>query len=144
MFYYIFSLSLRSGDGMGAYMTYLVTTKTTLPSFKEPEVFVRRRFSDFLGLYYRLSEKFMCMGYIVPPAPEKSVSGNDASSFYDIHIVHIFMMICMYFSLGMTKIKFSKNEENSALFIQRRRANLERYKIKWKSSLYLYFFFLFY
>ncbi|XP_003386746.1 PREDICTED: sorting nexin-2-like isoform X1 [Amphimedon queenslandica] len=92
----------KVGDGMGAYMTYLVTTKTTLPSFKEPEVFVRRRFSDFLGLYYRLSEKFMCMGYIVPPAPEKSVT-------------------------GMTKIKFSKNEENSALFIQRRRANLERF-----------------
>ena len=61
---------------MGAYMTYLVTTKTTLPSFKEPEVFVRRRFSDFLGLYYRLAEKYMCLGYIVPPAPEKSVSGN--------------------------------------------------------------------
>ena len=65
---------------MGAYMTYLVTTKTTLPSFKEPEVFVRRRFSDFLGLYYRLAEKYMCLGYIVPPAPEKSVSGNFSPS----------------------------------------------------------------
>ena len=60
---------------MSAYMTYLVTTKTTLPSFKSPEFYVRRRFSDFLGLYYRLSEKYVQLGRIVPPAPEKSVTG---------------------------------------------------------------------
>lgn len=64
------------GDGMGAYMTYLVTTNTTLPLFKESEVYVRRRFSDFLGLYYRLAEKYMCLGHIVPPAPEKSLTGK--------------------------------------------------------------------
>ena len=60
---------------MGAYVTYMITTKTTLPLFKSPEFFVRRRFSDFLGLYYRLAEKLMQLGHIVPPAPEKSVTG---------------------------------------------------------------------
>lgn len=64
---------------MGAYMTYLITTKTTLPNFKSPEFYVRRRFSDFLGLYFRLAEKYMCLGRIVPPAPEKSVTGQDIS-----------------------------------------------------------------
>ena len=78
----------------------------------------------------------MCMGYIVPPAPEKSVTGNVLPLF---HYIHAFIMII--FLLGMTKIKFSKNEENSALFIQRRRANLERYEIKGKLSLYCFFFF---
>jgi sorting nexin-1/2 len=92
----------KVGDGMNAYMTYLVTTKTSLPSFKESEVYVRRRFSDFLGLYYRLAEKYMCLGRIVPPAPEKSLT-------------------------GMTKVKFSKSEESQAFFIERRRANLERF-----------------
>ena len=60
---------------MGAYMTYLVTTKTTLPSFNNPEAMVRRRFSDFLGLHLQLSERYMHLGRLVPPAPEKSVSG---------------------------------------------------------------------
>ena len=68
---------------MGAYMTYLVTTKTSLPTFKSPEFFVRRRFSDFLGLYYRLSEKYTHLGRIVPPAPEKSVSGRYQQSYHD-------------------------------------------------------------
>lgn len=91
--YHITCLVCVTGDGMGAYMTYLVTTKTTLPSFKEPEVFVRRRFSDFLGLYYRLAEKFMCLGYIVPPAPEKSVSGRH------IYIGHFCSLPLLYISV---------------------------------------------
>lgn len=64
------------GDGMGAYVTYLVTTKSTLTIFKDKEFYVRRRFSDFLGLYFQLTEKYAQLGRIVPPAPEKSVSGN--------------------------------------------------------------------
>ncbi len=63
------------GDGMSSYVTYLVTTKTSLTSFKNHEVFVRRRFSDFLGLYFQLAEKYAQLGRIVPPAPEKSVTG---------------------------------------------------------------------
>ena len=61
---------------MGAFMTYKIITKTTLPSFKSPECTVRRRFSDFLGLYYRLAEKYLHVGRIIPPPPEKSVTGK--------------------------------------------------------------------
>ena len=61
---------------MGAYITYLVTTKTTLPSFTNHESMVRRRFSDFLGLHMQLSERYMQLGRLVPPAPEKSVTGE--------------------------------------------------------------------
>ena len=89
----------KVGEGMGAYIAYNVTTKTTMPSFKRPQSTVRRRFSDFLGLHSRLSEKYLAKGRIVPPAPEKSV-------------------------VGMTKVKFSKTED--AAFLERRRAALER------------------
>lgn len=37
---------------------------------------VRRRFSDFLGLYEKLSEKHGPNGFIVPPPPEKSILGR--------------------------------------------------------------------
>ena len=66
----------KVGDGMGAYIAYSVTTKTSMPAFKSPETSVKRRFSDFLGLGHRLSEKYTLKGRIVPPAPEKSVVGK--------------------------------------------------------------------
>ena len=94
----------KVGDGMSAYLAYEVTTKTTNPKFKSAEVKVRRRFSDFLGLHSRLSERYVEKGRIVPPAPEKSV-------------------------VGMTKVKFSKTED--ATFIERRRAALERLVRDW-------------
>ena len=68
----------KVGDGMGAYIAYNVVTKTTMPSFKSPECAVKRRFSDFLGLSTRISEKYMQKGRIVPSAPEKSVMGECA------------------------------------------------------------------
>lgn len=75
---------------MGAYVTYLVTTKTTLDIFKDKEFYVRRRFSDFLGLYFQLLEKYAQLGRIVPPAPEKSVSGmvymRNRGSWEVIHV----------------------------------------------------------
>lgn len=37
---------------------------------------VLRRFSDFLGLHEKLALKYIHLGRIVPPAPEKSVIGN--------------------------------------------------------------------
>lgn len=92
----------KVGDGMSAYMTYTVSTTTTMPQFKSPECSVRRRFSDFLGLHQRLTDKHIANGRIIPPAPEKSL-------------------------MGMTKVKFSKSEENNAFFLERRRAALERY-----------------
>ena len=66
----------KIGDGMGAYMAYKVITKTTIPSFRRPEFYVLRRFSDFLGLHDKLVEKHQSEGCIIPPAPEKSVLGK--------------------------------------------------------------------
>lgn len=95
------------GDGMGAYMAYRVTTKTNKPIFGGRDFSVTRRFSDFLGLHDKLAEKYLKVGRIIPPAPEKSV-------------------------IGMTKIKISnQNSEGHASngndFVERRRASLERY-----------------
>ncbi|KAL4228170.1 sorting nexin-2 [Mactra antiquata] len=92
----------KVGDGMGAYVVYKVITQTTIPAFKKSELFVVRRFSDFLGLYEKLHEKHAHYGRIVPPAPEKSL-------------------------VGMTKVKMSKEESTSSDFLERRRAALERY-----------------
>ncbi|KAK3526438.1 hypothetical protein QTP70_025470 [Hemibagrus guttatus] len=92
----------KVGDGMNAYMAYRVSTQTTLPMFRSKQFTVRRRFSDFLGLYEKLSEKHSQNGHIVPPPPEKSI-------------------------LGMTKVKVGKEDPSSAEFVERRRAALERY-----------------
>ena len=69
----------KIGEGMGAYIAYSVNTKTSMPSFKNPESSVKRRFSDFLGLSQRISEKYMQQGRIVPPPPEKSAVGTHRS-----------------------------------------------------------------
>ncbi|XP_058264240.1 sorting nexin-1a isoform X2 [Hemibagrus wyckioides] len=92
----------KVGDGMNAYMAYRVSTQTTLSMFRSKQFTVRRRFSDFLGLYEKLSEKHSQNGHIVPPPPEKSI-------------------------LGMTKVKVGKEDPSSAEFVERRRAALERY-----------------
>ncbi|OXB62425.1 UNVERIFIED_CONTAM: hypothetical protein H355_000292 [Colinus virginianus] len=63
----------KVGDGMNAYMAYRVTTKTSISMFHQSEFSVKRRFSDFLGLHSKLATKYMHIGYIVPPAPEKSI-----------------------------------------------------------------------
>lgn len=66
----------KIGDGMSAYMAYRVTTRTNKPLFKKKEFSVTRRFSDFLGLHDKLTEKYLKVGRIIPPAPEKSVIGE--------------------------------------------------------------------
>uniref|UniRef100_A0A8C3BYE8 Sorting nexin-2 n=1 Tax=Cairina moschata TaxID=8855 RepID=A0A8C3BYE8_CAIMO len=92
----------KVGDGMNAYMAYRVTTKTSLSMFHKNEFSVKRRFSDFLGLHSKLATKYMHIGYIVPPAPEKSI-------------------------VGMTKVKVGKEDSSSTEFVEKRRAALERY-----------------
>jgi len=94
----------KVGDGMGSYMAYKVNTKTNLSFFKKKEASVSRRFSDFLGLRDKLAEKYLQNGRIIPPAPDKSI-------------------------IGMTKIKMSKEEDNTdqSDFVEKRRASLERY-----------------
>uniref|UniRef100_A0A2K5YS48 Sorting nexin-1 n=1 Tax=Mandrillus leucophaeus TaxID=9568 RepID=A0A2K5YS48_MANLE len=75
---------------------------TSLPLFRSKQFAVKRRFSDFLGLYEKLSEKHSQNGFIVPPPPEKSL-------------------------IGMTKVKVGKEDSSSAEFLEKRRAALERY-----------------
>nr|XP_025042992.1 sorting nexin-1 [Pelodiscus sinensis] len=92
----------KIGDGMNAYVAYTVSTQTSLPMFRSKKFSAKRRFSDFLGLYEKLSEKHTQNGFIVPPPPEKSL-------------------------IGMTKVKVGKEDSSSAEFLEKRRAALERY-----------------
>lgn len=55
---------------------FLSVPKTSLPMFRSKQFAVKRRFSDFLGLYEKLSEKHSQNGFIVPPPPEKSLIGK--------------------------------------------------------------------
>uniref|UniRef100_A0A8C1RHT5 Sorting nexin 2 n=1 Tax=Cyprinus carpio TaxID=7962 RepID=A0A8C1RHT5_CYPCA len=96
---------VKHRDGMNAYMVYKVMTKTSLSIFSRDEVCVKRRFSDFLGLHSKLASKYMHMGYIVPPAPEKSI-------------------------VGMTKVKVGKEDLSSVEFVEKRRSALERYLLR--------------
>lgn len=92
----------KVGDGMGAYVSYKVTTKTNLPAFRKSNYNVSRRFSDFLGLHRKLVSKHMVAGRIVPPAPEKN-------------------------AFGAMGVKMTKEYQTSQEFIERRRAALERF-----------------
>ncbi|XP_037114954.1 sorting nexin-2 isoform X2 [Syngnathus acus] len=95
----------KVGDGMNAYMAYKVSTKASSSLFRLPEFSVKRRFSDFLGLHGKLASKYMHVGYIVPPAPEKSI-------------------------VGMTKVKVGKEDQSSNEFVEKRRLALERYLMR--------------
>ncbi|XP_054159391.1 sorting nexin-2-like [Oppia nitens] len=94
----------RIGEGMSSYVVYKVETKTDYPYFRRSHFSVNRRFSDFLGLHDKLSEKHLHLGRIIPPTPEKN-------------------------AVGMAKVKMSSKEESlsSSQFVERRRAALERY-----------------
>ena len=50
--------------------------QTDIPDFRQTEMEVYRRFSDFLGLHEKLVVKHLHQGRIIPPAPEKSVIGE--------------------------------------------------------------------
>ncbi|KAK7891778.1 hypothetical protein WMY93_023741 [Mugilogobius chulae] len=71
----------KIGDGMNAYMAYKVFTQTTLAMFRSPTFSVRRRYSDFLGLYEKLSEKHGPNGYIVPPPRRKTCWVSSSSQW---------------------------------------------------------------
>lgn len=53
-------------------------------------------------MHSKLASKYLHVGYIVPPAPEKSI-------------------------VGMTKVKVGKEDSSSTEFVEKRRAALERY-----------------
>ncbi|KAK4241830.1 hypothetical protein C8A03DRAFT_40797 [Achaetomium macrosporum] len=60
----------KENDGTkDAYVSYLITTNTTFPTFQRPTVSVRRRFTDFVFLYKVLTRDYQ--GCAVPPLPDK-------------------------------------------------------------------------
>ncbi|KAJ0967952.1 hypothetical protein J5N97_024869 [Dioscorea zingiberensis] len=61
---------VKLGNGVQAYISYRVITKTNFPEYQAPEKIVIRRYSDFVWLRDRLAEKFK--GIFIPPLPEKS------------------------------------------------------------------------
>lgn len=61
---------------MSSYVTYKVETKTNIGLFRRKSMSVHRRFSDFLGLHDKLTDKYLRSGRIIPPAPEKNVFGQ--------------------------------------------------------------------
>ena len=100
----------KVGEGMSSYMTYKVSTKTNVNYFKKSEMSVDRRFSDFLGLHDKLSEKYLQNGRIIPPAPDKSV-------------------------VGMTRVKMSKESDTEVVIQDEVRINIcELYCRKVKSD----------
>ncbi|KAG7294972.1 hypothetical protein JYU34_022628 [Plutella xylostella] len=102
----------KIGEGMSSYVAYRVITKTNMPIFSKHEFASLRRFSDFLGLHDKLSEKYLRSGRIIPPAPEKSI-------------------------VGTTKLKMTSTPSvdsaggaaggMNSQFVERRRAALERF-----------------
>ncbi|RDL33309.1 uncharacterized protein BP5553_08748 [Venustampulla echinocandica] len=64
------SSPIKENDGSkDAYVSYLVTTNTTFPSFQKPKTRVRRRFTDFVFLYKTLFREYPACA--VPPLPDK-------------------------------------------------------------------------
>ncbi|KAI0596574.1 hypothetical protein F4775DRAFT_564342 [Biscogniauxia sp. FL1348] len=60
----------KESDGTkDAFVSYLVTTTSTFPSFQKPTFTCRRRFTDFLFLYKTLSKDYPACA--VPPLPDK-------------------------------------------------------------------------
>ncbi|XP_023947705.2 sorting nexin-2 [Bicyclus anynana] len=104
----------KIGEGMSSYVAYRVLTKTNMPIFSRHEFAVLRRFSDFLGLHEKLTEKYLRSGRIIPPAPEKSIVGTTK------------------LKMTSTPSTESANGTNSSasvqsIFVERRRAALERF-----------------
>lgn len=54
----------------------IMLSQSSLAMFKSKAFTVRRRYSDFLGLFEKLTVKQSLQGFIIPPAPEKSVVGE--------------------------------------------------------------------
>ncbi|CAK7341881.1 unnamed protein product [Dovyalis caffra] len=61
---------VKLGNGVQAYISYRVITKTNLPEYQGHEKIVIRRYSDFVWLRDRLFDKYK--GVFIPPLPEKS------------------------------------------------------------------------
>lgn len=65
----------KVGEGMSSYVAYRIVTHTNMSMFKNNNMAVLRRFSDFLGLHNKLTEKYLRNGRLIPPAPQKNMLG---------------------------------------------------------------------
>lgn len=70
------SETTKVGEGMSSYVAYRVVTRTNMTMFKANNMAVLRRFSDFLGLHNKLTEKYLRNGRLIPPAPQKNMLGK--------------------------------------------------------------------
>ncbi|XP_026320950.1 sorting nexin-2 isoform X2 [Hyposmocoma kahamanoa] len=104
----------KIGEGMSSYVAYRVLSKTNMPIFNKHEFAVHRRFSDFLGLHEKMTEKYLRSGRIIPPAPEKSIVGTTKLKMS---------------STSSTENANGANTPSSvqSQFVERRRAALERF-----------------
>lgn len=101
--------------------------QTSLSLFKSQDFAVKRRFSDFLGLHGKLASKYLHVGYIVPPAPEKSIMGKWNRSATGIWIILRLILPSASVPAGMTKVKVGKEDQSSNEFVEKRRSALERW-----------------
>jgi len=69
------SETTKVGEGMSSYVAYRIVTRTNMTMFKTNNMAVLRRFSDFLGLHNKLTEKYLRNGRLIPPAPQKNMLG---------------------------------------------------------------------
>ena len=60
----------RESPGRDSYISYLITTTSTLPVFTKPEFKVRRRYNDFVFLHATLTQNYPACA--IPPLPEAS------------------------------------------------------------------------
>jgi hypothetical protein len=65
---------LKVGDKLSGYVEYNIRGFTDNPEFRNPEIGVMRRYSDFLWLYNQLCNQYV--GIIIPPIPEKLQIGR--------------------------------------------------------------------
>ncbi|KAJ8754798.1 hypothetical protein K2173_012187 [Erythroxylum novogranatense] len=61
---------VKLGNGVQAYISYRVITKSNFPEYQGTDKIVIRRYSDFVWLRDRLFERYK--GIFIPPLPEKS------------------------------------------------------------------------
>lgn len=84
--------------------------QTSLPMFKSKAFYARRRYSDFLGLYEKLSVKQSLHGCIIPPPPEKSVVGGcPALLFFKC----MCFVLCLFFFFSFVTFIWTNRNDQS-------------------------------
>ncbi len=82
-----------------SYISYLVTTHSTLPVFQKPQFYVRRRYNDFVFLHGQLTQSHPACA--IPPLPDKNASAYIKGGRFDsdftnrrCHSLHHFLQRC--------------------------------------------------